>query len=183
MTTETPATQGPICPNCRASLRDSLRHERLVARDPSDGGPLRATVVTFCGACGFTLDVTTARRAFQDANNADHDEIVDPRNETSPGGQFQLRCRELVHEIEALGFAPHGWIDLVNRMGAAEAAKHLLAANRSLPVTHWLVDQGHAELTMEHEVADPRWNELFNDEARAAASRLLANAGRDSRPS
>jgi hypothetical protein len=182
MTTETPITQGPICPNCHASLREDLRHERLVARDPSDSGALRSTIVTFCGACGFTLDVTTARRPLRAATDPEQDDIADPPEATSPSGQFQLRCRALVHEIEALGFAPHGWIDLVNRAGAAEAAKRLLASNRSLPVTHWLVDQGHAELTMEHEVADPRWSELFNDEERAAAGRLLANAGHGSRP-
>jgi hypothetical protein len=45
-----------------------------------------------------------------------------------------------------------------------------------LPVTHWLVDQHHPELTMEAAIGDARWSGLFSDEERAEAARRLSEA-------
>jgi hypothetical protein len=162
-------------------LRKNLRHEQTVARDSSGGEPLRAVSLTYCGRCGWTLSVDAARRTFIDADGPGRDEIVNPTDPTSLAGQFQLRCHALVDEIEHLGFAPRGWISLVNQLSAVEAAKHLLPENRIMPVTEWLPSQGHGELTMEYSVADPSWRELFTDGERAmAADRLERIAAKDS---
>jgi hypothetical protein len=171
---------GPICPNCRQPLRENLLHEHTVARDSSGGEPLRAVSITYCGRCGWTLSVDAARRTFVDADGPGRDEIIAPPDPMSLAGQFQLYCHVLVDEIEHLGFAPRGWISLVNQLGAVEAARHLLAENRVLPVTEWLVDQGHGELTMEHSLTDPKWHELFTDAERVvAAGRLERIAAQD----
>jgi hypothetical protein len=78
-------------------------------------------------------------------------------------GQFQIRCRGLATEVISMGFTPGGWIGLINDMGAADAARHLLSSGRVLPVTPWLVEQGRPELTMEHEVTQTRWTDLFTE--------------------
>ena len=99
--------------------------------------------------------------------------VVDPDDASSLAGQFQLRCRELVKESITAGFTPGGWIGLINQMGAVEAAQHLLATGNILPVTPWLVEHGRPELTMEHELTQQRWVDLFTDEERAKAARRL----------
>jgi hypothetical protein len=137
--------------------------------------------LTYCGACGWTLSVNAARNTFVDADGPGRDEVVAPEDPTSLAGQFQLRCSALVEEIEVLGFAPRGWISLVNQLGAVEAAKHLLAEDRILPMTQWLVGQGHPELTMEQALSDPTWQELFTDDERSTAiDRLERVTAKDS---
>ena len=145
--TDETTAPGPICPKCRQPLRENR--------------------------CRWTLSVDAARRTFIDADGPGRDEITAPTDPTSRAGQFQVRCHALVDEIERLGFAPRGWISLVNQLGAVEAAKHLLAENRIMPVTEWLVSQGRGELTMERSLADPNWQELFTDDERAMAADRL----------
>lgn len=171
-------TLGPICPTCRGALRDNLRFEHLAVTDPAQARPPRLIGITYCGSCGWTLNVNPARRTFLEASEIEAMEVVATVDETTLAGQFQLRCRDLVKEIEALGFRPSGWIAVINRLGASEAAKHLLAERRVLPVTIWLLDQGRDELTMEHEIEQERWNELFTDEERKEAAARLARARR-----
>ena len=48
-----------------------------------------------------------------------------------------------------------------------------------LVVTPWLVRRGRPELTLEHEIGQPRWSGLFTDEERAEAARRQARAGPD----
>jgi hypothetical protein len=171
--TDKTTSHGPICPNCHLPLRGNLRHEQTVARDSSCGGSRRSVNLTYCGACGFTLSVHATRNTFVDADGPGRDEIVAPADPTSLAGQFQLHLSALVDEVEPLGFTPRGWISLVNQPGAVEATKHLLAEDRILPVTQWLLDQGHAELTMEQALSDPAWQELFTDDERARALERL----------
>jgi hypothetical protein len=104
-------------------------------------------------------------------------EVVEPQDASTLAGQFQVRCRELIGEIIAAGFTPGVWIELINTMGAVEAAKHLLSNGRVLPVTPWLVEHGRPELTMEHEITQTRWAEVFTDDERDDAARRLASAG------
>ena len=104
-------------------------------------------------------------------------EVADPEDASTLAGQFQVRCRELIVEIIAAGFTPGVWIELINTMGAVEAAKHLLLIGRVLPVTPWLVEYGRPELAMEHEITQTRWAEIFTDDERADATRRLASAG------
>ena len=103
--------------------------------------------------------------------------VADPEDASTLAGQFQVRCRDLIVQIIAAGFTPGVWIDLINTMGAVEAAKHLLSNGRVLPVTPWLVEHGRPELAMEHEITQTRWAELFTDDERADAARRLASAG------
>jgi hypothetical protein len=104
-------------------------------------------------------------------------EVADPEDPSTIAGQFQVRCRELIVAIIAAGFTPGVWIALINTMGAVEAAKHLLAIGRVLPVTPWLVERGRPELTMEHEIHQTRWAEIFTEDERADAARRLAGPG------
>jgi hypothetical protein len=102
--------------------------------------------------------------------------VADPQDASTLAGEFQLRCRELILETIKAGFTPGVWIELINTMGAVEAAKHLLSRGQVLPVTPWLVERGRPELTMEHEITQTRWAEIFSDDDRAEAARRLASA-------
>jgi hypothetical protein len=106
--------------------------------------------------------------------------VAAPPDETTLEGQFQLRCRDLIAEIRALGFDPYVWVGLVNELGAVGAAKRILADYEVLPVTQWLADQDLYELTMEREIEQPRWADLFDDADRSEAARRLASATRHS---
>jgi len=108
-------------------------------------------------------------------------EVASPDDEDSTSGRFQLRCRELIGEIRSVGFEPGGWIGLINRLGAVGAAKQLIETHRILPVTRFLVGQGRPDLTMEHEMCDSKWSELFTeaecDEARRRLASVEGNGG------
>ncbi len=132
--------------------------------------------VTYCGSCGWTLAVTPPARLRRTIVTGAGLEVADPEDPSTLAGQFQVRCRELIEQIIAAGFTPGVWIQLINTMGAVHAAKHLLTIGRVLPVTPWLVERGQPELTMEHEITQTRWTELFTDDERANAARRLANA-------
>ena len=146
VTSESSARE-PLCPNCRESLRGNLRQERVVP----EGGT--AVAVTYCGACGWTLaclpggPVRHGPLPFQ--------EVAAPADERTPEGRFQLRCRELIGEIRSLGFEPNVWVAMINDLGAAGAARKLLADHHQLAVTPWLVRRGRPELTLEHEIGQP----------------------------
>ena len=167
VTSESSARE-PLCPNCRESLRGNLRQEQVVP----EGGT--AVAVTYCGACGWTLaclpggPVRHGPLPFQ--------EVAAPADERTPEGQFQLRCRELIGEIRSLGFEPNVWVAMINDLGAAAAARKLLADHHQLAVTPWLVRRGRPELTLEHEIGQPSWAGLFTDAERAEAARRLARA-------
>ena len=167
VTSESSARE-PLCPNCRESLRGNLRQEQVVP----EGGT--AVAVTYCGACGWTLaclpggPVRHGPLPFQ--------EVAAPADECTPEGRFQLRCRELIGEIRSLGFEPNVWVAMINDLGAAGAARKLLADHHQLAVTPWLVRRGRPELTLEHEIGQPSWAGLFTDAERAEAARRLARA-------
>jgi hypothetical protein len=171
------ALTGALCPSCHKLLQGNLRHEIFTARGSSENATNVSVAVIFCGACGVTLATSPETYGPHVHEPGGIPEVTAPKDESSLAGQFQLRCRDLVAETIALGFTPGGWIGLINQRGAVEAAKHLLTTRRVLPVTRFLVDQGHPELTMEHEIAQIRWNDLFSDEDRAEAARRLAAPG------
>jgi hypothetical protein len=168
-------SRGPICPNCREPLRANLFKEQLQVQGGPEGEPQSRVGVTYCGACGWTLHVDAhgqqmpggARRGAA---------VAAPPDESTPEGQFQLRCRELIAEIRARGFDPFVWVGLINDRGAVSAAKTILADHEVLPVTTWLVARGLPELTLEAEVGQPRWVDVFDESDRTRAGQRLASA-------
>jgi hypothetical protein len=117
-----------------------------------------------------------AARDFE-VRRAPIEEVAAPDDPASIAGQFQLRCRELVTETRELGFNPNVWVAMINEIGALPAAKKLLADHHILVATPWLVDRGRPDLTLEHEIGEPRWRLLFSDEDRAEATTRLNSPG------
>ena len=173
------SSHGPVCPHCREPLRSNLRQEQVTPQQAADPGPEGAMTLTYCGRCGWTLHVAPARADGPAGHGlAAYEEVAAPADEQTLEGQFQLRCRELIGEIRSLGFNPNVWVDMINSLGAAGAAKRLLAEHHMLVVTPWLVRRGQPELTLEHEIGQPRWSRLFTDEERAEAARRQTRAGK-----
>lgn len=168
---------GPACPNCRGPLRGSLRQEQVTPQETTGPGPVLAMTLTYCGSCGQTLHLAPARTGFPAGRGAvPQEEVAVPAEEQTPEGQFQLRCRDLISETRSLGFDPNVWVAMINGLGAAGAARKLLADHQGLVATPWLVRRGRPELTMESEIGQPRWAGLFTDDERAEAARRLADA-------
>jgi hypothetical protein len=162
---------GPLCPGCGAALREHLRSEQI--RPAGASADIGTVSVVYCGKCGWTL--AASARPSRALASLVPPEVADPDDPTTPEGEFQLRCRELTIESIGAGFVPGGWIAMINERGATATARDLLREGRILPVTRWLVQHGRPELTMEHEVCDPRWVELFSPEERAEATRRLGS--------
>ena len=162
------AAPGPRCPSCTAPLAGNLRSEQVLI---ADAAPSRALLL-YCGACGATLSAQRVPQVRSFAGGQ-FPAVADPDDPASLAGQFQLRCRELIAEIQAMGFGPGGWIGLINDYGAVDAARELIRENRILPVTRWLIARGRPELTMEHEMSSARWTELFSDDERSEAARRI----------
>ena len=99
-----------------------------------------------------------------------------PADESTLEGQFQLRCQVLISAIRGRGWDPYVWVGLINDLGAVAAARKILADYDILPVTRWLMGQGLPELTMEHEIQQLRWADLFEDADRSEAARRLVSA-------
>ena len=173
------SSHGPVCPHCREPLRSNLRQEQVTPQQATDPGPEGAMTLTYCGRCGWTLHLAPARAAGPAGHGpAAYEQVAAPADEQTLEGQFQLRCRDLIGEIRSLGFNPNVWVAMINSLGAAGAAKRLLAEHHMLVVTPWLVRRGRPELTLEHEIGQPRWSGLFTDEERAEAARRQARAGK-----
>jgi hypothetical protein len=105
------------------------------------------------------------------------EEVASPDDPASIAGQFQLRCRELVNETRELGFNPNVWVPMINKVGALQAAKRLLADHHVLVATPWLMERGRQDLTLEHEIGERRWRSLFSEEDREEAARRLNSPG------
>ena len=173
------SSHGPVCPHCREPLRSNLRQEQVTPQQPADPGPELAMTLTYCGRCGWTLHLAPARADGPAGHGlAAYEQVAAPADEQTLEGQFQLRCRDLIGEIRSLGFNPNVWVAMINSLGAAGAAKKLLADHHMLVVTPWLVRRGRPELTLEHESGQPRWSGLFTGEERAEAARRQARAGK-----
>ena len=164
-----PMVPAPLCPECRRPLRDTLRVTTVeaVAEGPTAGSPV---AVAFCGACATTLSAVPPPPPPAPLR------VPDPVSPDSVEGRFQLRCRELIEEIQDVRFTPGGWIGLITSDSAVGAARKLLLSGRILPVTRWLIDRGRPELTMEHEVTRRQWQGIFTDVERAEAQRRLVQA-------
>lgn len=170
-------SDGPICPNCLRPLREHLRHEQLDTQGEFESRPSQVGFL-YCGSCGWTLHLEPVRTQSMVADRLGEIEVAAPADESTLDGQFQLRCQDLITEIRSLGFDPFVWVGLINEFGAVGAAKTILANRGILPVTHWLVDQGLPELTLEREIEQMRWADLFDEADRSKAARRLASAGR-----
>jgi Clp amino terminal domain, pathogenicity island component len=160
---------GPLCPSCRRPLSETLRLETIEAvREGQRASP--RVEVTFCGECGTTISALPSPRPHEPPR------VPEPADPESVEGRFQLRCRELIEQIQTAGFTPGGWIALIMRHGAVGAARELLSTGRILPVTRWLLEQGRPELTMEREIGSEEWATIFDDAERAEAERRLQQA-------
>lgn len=134
--------------------------------------------LTYCGSCGSTLNAFPARIGIEPSRRGlASPRIAAPDDEPTHEGQFQVRCRELIAEIQSLGFTPWLWIEMINSRGAVEAAKSLLADRQGLAATPWLVERGRQDLTMEYEIGKPKWDDLFSDDERSEAARRLVHSG------
>jgi hypothetical protein len=173
------SSRGPVCPHCREPLRSNLRQELLTPQETTESRPTLAMVLTYCGWCGWTLHLGPAVTAVPGGYGLPaREEVAAPADEQTLEGQFQVRCRELIGEIRSLGFNPNVWVSMINSLGAVGAAKRLLADHQMLVATPWLVRRGQPDLTMEHEIGQPKWAGLFTADERAEAARRLARAGK-----
>ena len=169
-----PEHPGPLCPGCRELMRSNLHAERLDVGGPSgDGVPMQVLVV-YCRSCGLSLHVDLAWPI--PTAGARRAPVADPADPDTLEGRFHVRCRDLITQIREMGFEPNVWVEMINGLGATGAAKTLLETKRPLVATPWLVSRNRSDLTLEHEIMELRWADLFDDDDRAEAARRLTIA-------
>jgi hypothetical protein len=91
--------------------------------------------------------------------------------------EFGAACDAAVAEARLLGYDPTVWISMQNEMGAAEAARRLLASGDIQSGFLRLVEFQRPDLTVEWSVLDPKWEPLFTEDHRHAARWRLRQAG------
>ncbi len=85
---------------------------------------------------------------------------------------FEAELLNTYRECEKLGYRPTGMLDLMERRGAVDAARHLLAKPPSVGFAR-LFELGRLDLAIESIVLKPEWTGLFSDEERRVARRRL----------
>src|SRR4051812_10811352 len=88
--------------------------------------------------------------------------------------RFEKMIRDSLPLMKKFNYVPHDFIDMMNKKGAAQAVRDLMAAEHISQGFTRLVMERHPEYTAEALVADqPEWAELFTDEHRRKARRRL----------
>ena len=95
---------------------------------------------------------------------------------------FRSTCEGAIEQWRQLGFPPSGraptiWINMIQNLGAAEAARRLLVSGEIQDGFERLITIGHPEWTIEWEVLNEEWRPLFSEQLRAAARWRLRQAG------
>ncbi|MCC5951907.1 MAG: hypothetical protein JJU45_07395 [Acidimicrobiia bacterium] len=96
---------------------------------------------------------------------------------TTDEAEFEAACRQAIAECAEFGYTPTAWIAMLDRWGAAEAARRLMVSGDVQYGFERLILQGRPELTVEYAVLQPSWRSLFRDDHRAAARWRLSQAG------
>src|SRR5262245_16999024 len=93
--------------------------------------------------------------------------------------EFAAACEEAIDVCRRLSppYHPTAWQAMINRYGAAEAARRLVISGDIQTGFDRLVRAGRPELTIEWAVVDSRWEPLFGPQHREAATWRLRQAG------
>ena len=103
----------------------------------------------------------------------------DPRPFALLEAEFQAVCIGAIDACLRLSppYRPTAWIEMISKMGAAEAARRLVVSGDIQTGFGRLVQAGRPELTIEWEILNQRWDPLFSDQHREAARWRLRQAG------
>ena len=91
--------------------------------------------------------------------------------------EFDAACDAAVAEARTLGYDPTVWMSMRTEMGAAEAARRLLASGDIKSGFLRLVELRRPRLSIEWAVLEPRWAPLFSEQHKQAARWRLGQAG------
>ena len=129
----------------------------------ADAGALAAT------AGGSTKRSTSVSINFDD----------DSRPYASLEAAFQRASEAAVDACRELSppYKPTVWIGMVNKLGAAEAARRLVVSGDIQTGFERLVQAGRPELTIEWAILGTEWSPLFSEQHREAARWRLRQAG------
>lgn len=94
---------------------------------------------------------------------------------------YQHECWTAIEECRSLTppYHPTAWIAMVQRWGAAEAARRVVSRGDIHEGFQRLIDAGRPDLTVEWSMLSPRWRGLFDAGHRDAAQWRLRQAGVD----
>jgi hypothetical protein len=92
---------------------------------------------------------------------------------------YERECWAAIEECKNLvpPYHPTAWISMIQRWGAAEAARRLLVSGDIQDGFQRLIDAGRVDLTVERSALYPRWHPIFRDSHREAARWRLRQAG------
>lgn len=118
-------------------------------------------------------------RAGTDLGESDLMTTPGPRPYAELEAEFQAACTAAVAECRMLvpPYNPWLWIEMSDKLGAAEAARRLVVTSEIQTGFERLVNAGVPELTIDWAMLGPTWHPLFSDQHRDAARWRLRQAG------
>ena len=75
------------------------------------------------------------------------------------------------------GYKPIVFMDMISRKGAIETAKQLVNSKEPSPGYTKLWEMGALQYSVENQIQDKRWKNIFTDDERAKAKKRLADYG------
>ena len=87
--------------------------------------------------------------------------------------QFHQEMIRTYNEACKLGYRPTRFLQMVERLGGAQAAKHLLSSEAPASGFERLWELGRMDLTVESLVLQEQWAHLFTEEELQEAERRL----------
>lgn len=127
-------------------------------------GALVAWLKANAGALGAALDDGRAPAPGRTAPG--------PRDAAAVERDFALLLRDVYDQCDALGYRPTGMLQMLERIGAIETARRLIASPPSDGFGR-LALLGRLDLAVESLILQPRWDGVFTDAERRVARQRL----------
>ena len=91
--------------------------------------------------------------------------------------EFYTSVMNDVKILEKKGYKPLIFLDMISKYGAIDTAKRLVNSPKPSPGYAKLWKMGALQYSVENQIQDKRWNEVFTDEEREKAKKRLADYG------
>ena len=98
-------------------------------------------------------------------------------NNVNLENEFYTAVMNDVKILEKKGYKPLIFLDMISKYGAIDTAKRLVNSPKPSPGYTKLWEMGALQYSVENQIQDKRWNEVFTDEEREKAKKRLADYG------
>ena len=91
--------------------------------------------------------------------------------------EFYIAVMNDVKILFKKGYKPTVFLDMISRNGAIETAKQLVNSKEPSPGYTKLWEMGALQYSVENQIQDKRWKDIFTDDEREKAKKRLSDYG------